>query len=66
MNVMLVPHSFENRYTAAKFFKEQAIELHHTAVRVDAQDEEGSIEIDILIENTNEVLAVEVTSRLEV
>ena len=28
---------------AAKLFKEQGIDVHHTALRVDAQDEKGSI-----------------------
>jgi hypothetical protein len=51
---------------AAKLFKEQGIDVHHTALRVDAQDEKGSIEIDILVENTNEVVAIEVKSHLEV
>ena len=51
---------------AAKLFREQGIDVHHTALRVDAQDEKGSIEIDILVENTNEVVAIEVKSHLEV
>ncbi len=51
---------------AARLFKEQGIDVHHTALRVDAQDEKGSIEIDILVENTNEVVAIEVKSHLEV
>jgi len=51
---------------AARIFKEQGIDVHHTALRVDAQDEKGSIEIDILVENTNEVVAIEVKSHLEV
>ena len=50
---------------AARIFKEQGIDVHHTALRVDAQDEKGSIEIDILVENTNEVVAIEVKSHLE-
>ena len=50
---------------AVRIFKEQGIDVHHTALRVDAQDKKGSIEIDILVENTNEVIAIEVKSHLE-
>jgi hypothetical protein len=51
---------------AAQLFREQGIDVHHTALRVDAQDSQGSLEIDILVENTNEVVAIEVKSHLEV
>ena len=51
---------------AAQLFREQGIDVHHTALRVDAQDGQGSLEIDILVENTNEVVAIEVKSHLEV
>jgi hypothetical protein len=51
---------------AAKLFRAQGIDVHHTALRVEAQDEKGSIEIDILVENGNEVVAIEVKSHLEV
>ena len=51
---------------AAQLFREQGINVHHTALRVDAQDSQGSLEIDILVENTNEVVAIEVKSHLEV
>jgi hypothetical protein len=47
-------------------FREQGIDVHHTALRVDAQDGQGSLEIDIVVENTNEVVAIEVKSHLEV
>jgi len=50
----------------AQLFREQGIDVHHTALRVDAQDSQGSLEIDILVENTNEVVAIEVKSHLEV
>jgi len=51
---------------AAQLFREQGIDVHHTALLVDAQDSQGSLEIDILVENTNEVVAIEVKSHLEV
>jgi hypothetical protein len=51
---------------AAKLFREQGIEVHLTALRVEGADQKGSIEIDILVENTNEVVAIEVKSHLEV
>ena len=51
---------------AARLFREQGIDVHHTALRVEAQDEQGSMEIDILVENTNEMVAIEVKSHLEV
>ena len=54
------------RPAAAKLFQSQGIDVHHTALRVDAQDAQGSLEIDILAENTNEVVAIEVKSHLEV
>jgi hypothetical protein len=51
---------------AAKLFQEKGIDVHLTALRVTGQDEKGSIEIDILVENTTEVVAIEVKSHLEV
>lgn len=51
---------------AARLFREQGIDVHLTALRVTGQDEQGSIEIDILVENTTEVVAIEVKSHLEV
>ncbi|MEA5617905.1 DUF3782 domain-containing protein [Cronbergia sp. UHCC 0137] len=54
------------RPATARLFQEQGINVHHTALRVDAQDTQGSLEIDILAENTNEVVAIEVKSHLEV
>ncbi|MEI6328732.1 MAG: DUF3782 domain-containing protein [Pseudanabaena sp.] len=51
---------------AARLFQEQGIDVHLTALRVTGQDEQGSIEIDILVENTTEVVAIEVKSHLEV
>jgi len=54
------------RPAAVRMFREKGIEVHFTALRVEAQDEAGSIEIDVLAENTNEVVAIEVKSHLEV
>jgi hypothetical protein len=51
---------------AARLFQEKGIEVHLTALRVTGQDEQGSIEIDILVENTTEIVAIEVKSHLEV
>ena len=51
---------------AAKLFQEKGIDVHLTALRVTGQDDKGSIEIDILVENTTEVVAIEVKSHLEV
>jgi hypothetical protein len=51
---------------AARLFQEKGIDVHLTALRVTGQDDKGSIEIDILVENTTEVVAVEVKSHLEV
>jgi hypothetical protein len=51
---------------AARIFKEQGIDVHYTAMRVKGDDERGSMEIDILVENTNEIVAIEVKSHLEV
>ncbi len=54
------------RPAAVRMFREKGIEVHFTALRVEAQDDKGSIEIDVLAENTNEVVAIEVKSHLEV
>ena len=54
------------RPAAVRMFREKGIEVHFTALRVEAQDKNGSIEIDVLAENTNEVVAIEVKSHLEV
>jgi hypothetical protein len=51
---------------AARLFQEKGIEVHLTALRVTGQDDQGSIEIDILVENTTEVVAIEVKSHLEI
>jgi len=51
---------------AARIFREQGIDVHYTAMRVRGDDQRGSMEIDILVENTNEVVAIEVKSHLEV
>ncbi|MBD2151031.1 DUF3782 domain-containing protein [Pseudanabaena sp. FACHB-1277] len=51
---------------AARLFQEKGIEVHLTAQRVTGQDDKGSIEIDVLVENTTEVVAIEVKSHLEV
>jgi len=51
---------------AARLFQEKGIDVHLTALRVTGQDDQGSIEIDILVENTTEVVAIEVKSHLEV
>ena len=51
---------------ASRLFQEKGIDVHLTALRVNGQDEKGSIEIDILVENTTEVVAIEVKSHLEV
>jgi hypothetical protein len=37
---------------AARLFQEKGIEVHLTAIRVTGQDEQGSIEIHFLVENT--------------
>jgi len=54
------------RPAAVRLFREKGIEVHFTALRVEAQDNDGSIGIDVLAENTNEVVAIEVKSHLEV
>ena len=51
---------------AAKIFREQGIDVHYTAMRVKGDDDRGSMEIDILVENGNEIVAIEVKSHLEV
>jgi hypothetical protein len=51
---------------AARLFQEKGIEVHLTALRVTGQDDKGSIEIDILVENTTEIVAIEVKSHLEI
>ena len=51
---------------AARIFREQGIDVHYTAMRVKGDDDRGSMEIDILVENTNEIVAIEVKSHLEV
>jgi|688.fasta_scaffold135015_2 hypothetical protein len=51
---------------AARLFQEKGIDVHLTALRVTGQDQQGSIEIDILVENATEVVAIEVKSHLEV
>ena len=51
---------------AARIFREQGIEVHYTAMRVKGDDDRGSMEIDILVENSNELVAIEVKSHLEI
>ncbi len=51
---------------AARIFREQGIDVHYTAMRVKGDDERGSMEIDILVENGNEIVAIEVKSHLEI
>ncbi len=51
---------------AARIFREQGIDVHYTAMRVKGDDDRGSMEIDILVGNANEVVAIEVKSHLEV
>ncbi|MDX2256388.1 MAG: DUF3782 domain-containing protein [Pseudanabaenaceae cyanobacterium bins.39] len=51
---------------AARLFKEQGIDVHYTAMRVKGDDDRGSMEIDILVENANEIVAIEVKSHLEI
>jgi hypothetical protein len=51
---------------AARIFREQGIDVHYTAMRVKGDDDRGSMEIDILVENGNEIVAIEVKSHLEV
>ena len=51
---------------AARLFQEKGRDVHLTALRVTGQDQQGSIEIDILVENATEVVAIEVKSHLEV
>ncbi|MEA5480718.1 DUF3782 domain-containing protein [Pseudanabaena galeata UHCC 0370] len=51
---------------AARIFREQGIDVHYTAMRVKGDDDRGSMEIDILVENSNEIVAIEVKSHLEV
>ncbi len=51
---------------AARIFREQGIDVHYTAMRVKGDDDRGSMEIDILVENTDEVVAIEVKSHLEI
>ena len=54
------------RPAAVKLFRAKGIEVHFTTLQVEDQDVQGSIEIDVLAENTNEVVAIEVKSHLEV
>ena len=51
---------------AARLFKEQGIDVHYTAMRVKGDSDRGSMEIDILVENANEIVAIEVKSHLEI
>lgn len=51
---------------AARIFREQGIDVHYTAMRVKGDDDRGSMEIDILVENGNEIVAIEVKSHLEI
>ena len=51
---------------AARIFREQGLDVHYTAMRVRGDDDRGSMEIDILVENANEIVAIEVKSHLEI
>jgi hypothetical protein len=51
---------------AARIFREQGIDVHYTALRVKSDDDRGSMEIDILVENSNEIVEIEVKSHLEI
>ena len=51
---------------AARIFREQGIDVHYTAMRVKSDDDRGSMEIDILVENSNEIVEIEVKSHLEI
>lgn len=51
---------------AARLFKEQGIDVHYTAMRVKGDSDRGSMEIDILVENANEIVVIEVKSHLEI
>lgn len=51
---------------AARLFKEQGIDVHYTAMRVKGDGDRGSMEIDILVENANEIVVIEVKSHLEI
>ena len=51
---------------AARIFREQGIDVHYTAMRVKGDDDRGSMEIDILVENGNELVAIDVKSHLEI
>ena len=51
---------------AARIFREQGIDVHYTAMRVKGDDDRGSMEIDIMVENGNEIVAIEVKSHLEI
>ena len=49
-----------------KMFQERGIAVHHTFRRAVAQQNGDSMEIDLLLENTNEAVAVEVKSHFTV
>lgn len=51
---------------AARIFREQGIDIHYTAMRVRDDDDRGSMEIDILVENSNEIVAIKVKPHLEI
>ena len=51
---------------AARIFREQGIDVHYTAMHVKGDNDRGSMEIDILVENSNEIVAIEVKSHLEI
>jgi hypothetical protein len=51
------------RPAAVTMFREQGIQVHHTALNV--IPESGEMEIDILAENTNEAVVIEVKSHLQ-
>ena len=51
---------------AARIFKEEGIDVKYTALRVQRDNDQGSMEIDIWVESANEIVAIEVKSDLEI
>ena len=54
------------RPAAVRLFREQGIAVHYTFLRAESHDYRGSVEIDIWVENSNEIVAIEVKSHLKV
>ena len=51
---------------AARIFKEEGIDVKYTALRVQRDNDQGSMEIDIWVESANEIVAIEVKPDLEI